>query len=188
MLLSSNCLILYALSLNFCLKYKPMRKVILFSLLIIVASCSPKTKVSKSAYNESLQEFIPSYTSEASEEESLVSVIVDEHEGEPANEVNDYIDEQLDVFSDKSEGLGVVEYTIQVYVGRSRDLAKAAKRKIYSVLPDSQPFIQWSAPLFRVKVGSFYNGLEAKKDLEDLKSQFPSAIVVPERVKYASQN
>ena len=152
-----------------------------------MASCSPKTKVSNKSYTENIEDFVPNYEPNESEKNDYLSVNKQDIDLEPTNEINESIESQLDVFSEKNYEFGISEYTIQVYVGRSRELAKNAKRKIYSVLPDSEPFIQWSAPLFRVKVGSFYNSIEAMKDLNELKKKFPSAIIIPEKVKYTSQ-
>lgn len=73
-------------------------------------------------------------------------------------------------------------YTVQVYAGNSRDAAVQAKERIYRSLPNSEPEISYIQPNYRVKVGKFIERLEAQRFFMEIKSDFPNAIIIPEKI------
>lgn len=75
-------------------------------------------------------------------------------------------------------------FTVQLYIGPSRDAANEMKEKIYEYSEAYEPEISYIQPNFRVKIGKFFDRLEANKVYVDLKKEFPSAIVVPERIYF----
>jgi hypothetical protein len=74
-------------------------------------------------------------------------------------------------------------YTIQVYLGTSRDGANLAQRKVYEMLPEARPEIKFVQPNYKVYVGKFMNRLEAQKTYASLKPDFPNALVIPEKIQ-----
>lgn len=73
-------------------------------------------------------------------------------------------------------------FTIQVYSGLKREDALNTKKELTSTLPDLQSEVQYSQPNFRVKVGKYFNRLDAQKDYVDVKRYFPTAIIIPDKV------
>jgi len=73
-------------------------------------------------------------------------------------------------------------FTIQVYSGMKREDALNTKKMITSSLPDLESEIQYTQPNFRVKVGTYFNRIDAQKDYIAVKKFFPTAIVVPDKV------
>jgi hypothetical protein len=49
-------------------------------------------------------------------------------------------------------------------------------------MPDAKPKLQFISPSYIVKVGDFFDKLEAYQTLVILKKQFPNAIIIPEQV------
>lgn len=74
-------------------------------------------------------------------------------------------------------------FTIQVYSGSSREQANLAKRQVYHVLPETEPEIKYMQPNYKVQVGQFVERLEAQKIFSLLKKEFPSALIIPDRIK-----
>ncbi len=72
-------------------------------------------------------------------------------------------------------------YTVQVYVGNSREDANEIRSKVYKIIPDETPRLEWSQPNFRVKVGKFESPLDAHKTFNTLKKSFPGAVLVSEK-------
>ena len=77
--------------------------------------------------------------------------------------------------------LFVQGYTIQVYSGLSRDEAGNARKKLVEEL-GMRSDLEYVQPKFRVRVGTYFTGMEAQRDLVRLRRAFPNAILVPERV------
>lgn len=74
-------------------------------------------------------------------------------------------------------------YTIQVYSGTNREQANLARRQVYHVLPDARPEIKYMQPNYKVQVGQFVERLEAQKIFSMVKKEFPSALIIPDRIK-----
>lgn len=72
-------------------------------------------------------------------------------------------------------------HTIQIYSGQNREEAMKAKNKL-AVDPTLNGIMEYNQPKFRVRVGYYYSRLEAQKDLLRLKTIFPNAILVPEKI------
>ena len=74
-------------------------------------------------------------------------------------------------------------FTIQVYSGTSRDMAYQVKRQVYHVLTDGKPEVIYVQPNYKVQVGEFIERLEAQKTYSLLKKEFPTALIIPNRIK-----
>ncbi len=72
-------------------------------------------------------------------------------------------------------------YTIQVYLGRSRDEANQVREKVYRMLPNSTPELNYKQPSWRVTVGVYLDRVDAYNTLNQLKPSFPGATLVPEK-------
>jgi hypothetical protein len=72
-------------------------------------------------------------------------------------------------------------YTIQVYSGR-REEALNVKKQIATSLPRLNTEIQFTEPIFRVKVGKYYSRMDAQEDYASVKRYFPAAILIPEKI------
>ncbi len=81
-----------------------------------------------------------------------------------------------------SEKKFVDGYTIQIYTGNDDKAANEAKDHVEIMFPNLEPIISYNQPTFKVKVGSYYNRLEAHKIFESLKEDFPYALLIPERI------
>jgi hypothetical protein len=74
-------------------------------------------------------------------------------------------------------------FTIQVYLGTSREAANKAQRQIYTAVPDARPEIRFVQPNYRVFVGKFVDRMEAQQLYSSLRSEFPNALIVPDRIQ-----
>lgn len=101
---------------------------------------------------------------------------------EPTHNINKQLDTVLDSIDRINLSRKVIDgYTIQVYSGR-REEALNAKKTLTTALPDLDAEIQFTEPIFRVKVGKYYTRVEAQQDYTAVKRYFPSAIIIPERI------
>ncbi len=68
-------------------------------------------------------------------------------------------------------------YTIQVYVGSSREAAFKARHKLYIHYPAIQPEIQCDLPNYTVRLGNFLDQLEAYTVYTVIKKYMPQAMI-----------
>lgn len=73
-------------------------------------------------------------------------------------------------------------FRILLYSGNDRELATKAKAQGYKVFPKADVYTQYNVPTFKVRLGDYYQKLEAYKALGKLKPYFPAAVIVEEVV------
>jgi hypothetical protein len=101
---------------------------------------------------------------------------------EPKLAVTQRLDGVLDSIDHINLNRRFVEgYTIQVYSGR-REEALSVKKQIATSLPRLNTEIQFTEPIFRVKVGKYYSRMDAQEDYASVKRYFPAAILIPEKI------
>ncbi len=78
-------------------------------------------------------------------------------------------------------------YRIQIaaYSGvNSKSQAEYAKNSFNNLFPYTKAYLIYNEPYFKVRVGNYYTRLEAYKDLETIRLTYPSAYIVPDKIKY----
>ena len=73
-------------------------------------------------------------------------------------------------------------YRILVYNGNEREQANAVKKRVYTLYDDADVYIQFKQPTFRVLVGDFEDKLMCLQFLQQLKTEFPQAVMLSEVV------
>ena len=100
------------------------------------------------------------------------------------NDITRDLDQLVDEVAKKNSYIkSIPGFTIQVFSGTSREMANQAKRQIYLVLPDAEPQIKYMQPNYKVQVGRFVDRLEAQKTFSIIKKEFPSALIIPDRIE-----
>lgn len=97
--------------------------------------------------------------------------------------INDKVDAYLDEKAAKNKNVKYANgYRIQLYVGRERKLVDEAKIYIYQTYPNINPYLTFSLPIYKLKVGDFITRTEAERLLNQLKPLYPEAIIIPEKI------
>lgn len=153
---------------------------LLVALVILLAQCSPKVvkQTSVEEYNEdmsSLRPPIDTVKSEAFNEIKKAPYI------EPTFDDTKKLNSLIDSLANDNSTAKFKFYTIQVYVGNSREKANEIRSKAYSVVPNETPKLEYSQPNFRVKIGKYESRLDAHKTFTLLKKSFPGAVLVSEK-------
>ena len=150
------------------------------SFIIAVSSCSPKIvqQTSEENYSEDLSAVLPPIDSV---EVKKVEQKKKDPYVKPSNDITAEMNMLTDSLARDALQRKVTTYTIQVYIGNNRDDANEARKKVYGLLDDEVPRLEYTQPNFRVKVGKYNSRLDAHKSLTILKKAFPGALLIPER-------
>jgi SPOR domain len=154
-------------------------------LTLFMMSCVGAQKTSDKPYYESLSEVRPRVTAppDSVASSTTSSVVVDTQPVSFTKTVNEKVDVVLDSIDRFNLTRRSVDgFTIQIYSGQNREEAMNTKKKMTTALPDLTANLQYQQPKFRVTVGKYYSKLEAYQDLLTLRSVFPAAILVPEKI------
>lgn len=149
-------------------------------------SCVGVQKTSDKPYYESLSEVRPRVTAPPDSVASSATSTVAMVDTQPVS-FTKTVNEKVDVVLDSIDRFNLTRrsvdgFTIQIYSGQNREEAMNTKKKMTTDLPDLTANLQYQQPKFRVTVGKYYSKLEAYQDLSTLRSIFPAAILVPEKI------
>lgn len=151
---------------------------------LYVAGCSPKlaTNVSTEDYTEDVSVFRPKI------EHAEVETVDQEDTSSikrsyvpPTHDINDEMNVLMDSIIIYNRDKFYLTYTIQVYIGRSREEANQVREKVYRVLPEAKPELIYRQPSYKVNVGKYIDRVDAYRTLTALKRKFPGAMLVPQR-------
>lgn len=73
-------------------------------------------------------------------------------------------------------------WRIQIYRGRSREMASQARQESYELFSNMTPYIFYRSPTYRVRVGDFLERYECKPYLKAFKRKFPEAVIVRDKI------
>ena len=152
------------------------------TILLLMVACKATTPTSSVSYSEDLSVHRPEIEVKGSEEEKGQ---VGETR-EPYTALNDHLKTELDsisriAYEQNKAGKYIDGYVIQVYLGSSREQANQARAEMYEFFPQLNAKISYRQPNFRVKAGRFTNRLRANRIHQQVKEEFPRAILLPER-------
>lgn len=159
------------------------RFVILIFLVSYVFSCTPKlaTTTTSESYDEDLSSFRPRIeTSEAKPDEDAGDVNETKPYVPPTHDINSEMSVLMDSIIHYNREKSYLTYTIQVYIGRSREEANQIREKVYRILPNEKPALSWKQPSWLVTVGEYHERVDAYKTFSTLREAFPGATMVPE--------
>ncbi len=104
--------------------------------------------------------------------------------GVPAGDITSRLNVILDTIAVTNKNIRYAQgYRVQIYSGSSSADANKARDRSYAILPDVIPHIVYVQPNFRVKVGDFIDRLEAQRVFVALQTDFPSALIVPDKIE-----
>jgi len=158
-------------------------------LLLLISCAGPKktttsTTAAGTKYSEDLSLYRPKVEAPPSKDAPTQD---NTRKQTPYVEAKYSVNKKLDAVLDSIDRINLQRnfidgFTIQVYSGLKREDALNTKKELTSTLPDLQSEVQYSQPNFRVKVGKYFNRLDAQKDYVDVKRYFPTAIIIPDKV------
>jgi len=79
-------------------------------------------------------------------------------------------------------------YRVQIFSGSNREDAYNAQSKFNGLYPEMKTYIIYNEPNFKVRAGDFRTRLEASKLMEQLRSQFTSIFIIPEKINLSKND
>ncbi len=151
-------------------------------LLILVYGCSPKlaTKGDTEDYSEDVSEFRPMNTNDVNTSDVVMNEDSKGPYVTPTHDINKEMSSIMDSIVAQNLNKMYLTYTIQVYIGRSREEANQIREKIYRVLPEEKPILTYRQPSYKVFIGKYHEKVDAYKTLNILRASFPGAMLVPQ--------
>ena len=159
-------------------------------LLSLLAACSKTVMPSKTpttnVYDEDLTPFRPKYvvaavpTAPVKETPPPSKTTITD---QPLH-INRRLDMVLDTIAIRNKAIKHANgFRIMLYVGNNRQDADQAKIFCYQTFPELNPYMTFSQPTYRVKVGDFMSRLDAERYYDQLRMQYPSSMIINDKVE-----
>ena len=157
---------------------------LIFLLAAFSYNCAKKTVPTAviEDYSEDLTHTMPEIGEYEDPAHEVDEVVVKAPFRNPDLDVTEDLDVVLDSIATINKNLPYLRYTVKVHNSNSRNDAEEARKDVFRVLPEAKPKLQFISPSYIVKVGDFFDQLEAYQTLIKLKRQFPNAVIIPEQV------
>lgn len=176
----------------------------LYIFLVILSACSSKVVSSKGSssgtsnsktshkkldkiYEEDLSQYLPKYKKLNEAGDTLSDDKNKSKKGyltEEPMHINKKLDAILDTISVRNKGVRYANgFRIQIYVGNDRKAADDAKIYTYQTYPEIFPYLSYQQPIYKVKIGDFLNRMDAERYFVNIKENYPSAMILPDRVE-----
>ncbi|MEP7127986.1 MAG: SPOR domain-containing protein [Chitinophagales bacterium] len=81
-----------------------------------------------------------------------------------------------------TEKRAVNGFRVQLASNSNRTVVMDMKSSFTQEYPDASAYLTYQQPQFKLRVGDFEKRVEAIQFLEEIKSSFPSAFVVPDKI------
>ncbi len=150
-------------------------------ILLLLAACKATTPSSSVNYSEDLSVHRPKMETSTTEKQGNEAIKKEEY-----RPMTGHIQSELDSINRISielnkAGKYIDGFVIQVYLGDSRDIANQARSRMDEFFPELDAKVSYRQPNFRVKAGRFADRLRANRIHQQVKEEFPRAILLPER-------
>ena len=152
---------------------------------VVMWNCAPKAQkaATKGQYEEDLSDYRPKYELPKSTPANTSANTANTNVPVAKDYDNTAVEEKLSQIRERNKSIKFTQgYRIQVYSGNSQDVAEKAKETVYRLDSNLEPEIIYFTPNFKVKVGNYYDRVEAYETLVKIRQAFPQALLLPERV------
>ncbi len=97
--------------------------------------------------------------------------------------INRQLDAIVDTIATRNKAIRFAAgFRIQIYVGNIRKEADEARLYSYQSFPELNPYMVYTQPTYRIRIGDFMTRLDAERYLQQVRQRYESAVVVPEKI------
>jgi hypothetical protein len=154
---------------------------------MVVTGCTDKVVPQKTTsrvldYTDNLSQYRPAVRVIASEEQEGGNEIIQNDSLKSIHDISAKLNSLIDTVRQRNFESGELEgYTILVYSGTNETEAGRVRNRLYDIVPDLEARVTYALPTYFVKIGRFYQQIEAQPLYLDIRKYYPDATVVPDK-------
>lgn len=160
---------------------------IVLSIVLGAASCNPKAVPQKSEdqlidFSDDLSKYRPAVeNAQANTAQGEDDIIKNDSLRSP-HDISDQLNVLLDTIRQRNFDGGELEgFTILVYSGTNETEAGRVRNRLYDIVPDLEARVKYTLPTYFVRIGRFYQQIEAQPLYLKIREYYPDATVVPDK-------
>lgn len=156
-------------------------------ILLGAASCNKKAVPQKSTeqiidFTDDLSKYRPSVTSLEEGKDEGANTVIKNDSVKSAYDISDKLNVLLDTIRQRNFDSGELDgFTILVYSGTNETEAGRVRNRLYDIVPDLEARLGYALPTYFVKIGRFYQQVEAQPLYLEIRKYYPDATVVPDK-------
>jgi hypothetical protein len=101
----------------------------------------------------------------------------------PTNHVNHRVASLIDTLAILNKSVRYAQgFRILAYAGTERKTAMDIRTAIIGRVPEERDYLEYRQPTFRLKIGDYFNRIEAQQVLQRIKDITPNALIVADQI------
>jgi hypothetical protein len=101
----------------------------------------------------------------------------------PTNHVNERVNALMDTIASQNKAIKYAQgYRIMAYNGTDRKTAMDIRRAIIQRVPEQRDYLIYQQPSYRLKIGDYFNRVEAQQTMLLLRDIIPNALIVQDQI------
>ncbi|OEK05925.1 hypothetical protein [Roseivirga misakiensis] len=152
-------------------------------------SCSkattPQKKVNEAvdlSYSENLSQYNPQVEGLPSGSEEKTEEVIQTRPMVTRFDISDSLNKLLDSVRVGNDTIRMINgFTVLVYSGNDQTEAGRVRNRLFDIVPELDARFSYKLPTYFVKVGQFYQQIEAQTLYRKIRSYYPTASIVPDK-------
>lgn len=169
--------------------FKNLRQgfLILLAIGVSTVSCDIKTiprrkQVPDSTYTDDLSRYKPIVVPEVKADREISDKVISNAPLQTQFDISGKLDALVDSMRAGNDAIRLVEgYTILVYSGNDEIEAGRVRNRLFDIVPERNARFSYKLPTYFVKIGRFYQQVEAQPLYRKIRKYYPSVSIVPDK-------
>lgn len=160
-------------------------------LLLVVglgsAGCSKgtvpqKTPVQDLSYSDDLSRYNPVVEPETQDGQTQDNEVIKNEPIQTKFDISNKLDALIDSMRMGHDTVRLIDgYTVLVYSGNNEIEAGRVRNRLFDIVPELNARFSYKLPTYFVKVGQFYQQIEAQPLYRKIREYYPTASIVPDK-------
>jgi len=140
-----------------------------------------KTEVADLSFSEDLSQYNPQ-VKQVNLDEGKEAEVIQNEPLETRFDISNQLNALIDSMRVGNDSIRMTNgYTILVYSGNNGTEAGRVRNRLFDIVPDMTARYTYKLPTYFVKVGQFYQQVEAQSLYRQIRAYYPTASIVPDK-------
>ncbi len=145
-------------------------------------SIPQKTEVEDLSHSDDLSKYSPRVDLKKETVESSSTEVIENEPLKTKFDISDKLNSLIDSMRVGNDSIRVINgFTVLVYSGNNEIEAGRVRNRLFDIVPDMEARYTYKLPTYFVKVGQFYQQIEAQPLYRKIREYYPTASIVPDK-------
>lgn len=147
-----------------------------------------KTEVADLTFSEDLSQYNPKVEIKDARQDGVADEVIQNTPLESRFDISDQLNALIDSMRIGNDSIRMIDgFTILVYSGNNGTEAGRVRNRLFDIVPDMTARYTYKLPTYFVKVGQFFQQVEAQSLYRKIRAYYPTASIVPDKFPIEDQ-